>query len=46
MFWLILIPALLILLIMEGRIWRAVARLIYRAATRMAAARRQKDTHS
>ena len=46
MLWLLLISALLITLIMEVRVWRAVTRLIYRTGHSLIAPSKHKDTHS
>jgi hypothetical protein len=43
MVWLLLIAALLIMLVMEVRVWRAVFRLIYRTGRRFAAPAKHKD---
>lgn len=43
MVWLFLIPVLVILLIMEVRIWKAVSRLIYRTGQRLTAPAKRKD---
>lgn len=46
MVWLALIATLLVLLIMEFRIWRAASKLLYSAASTLFAAVKHKDTRS
>ncbi|CTQ51508.1 hypothetical protein LP7551_00020 [Roseibium album] len=46
MLWLLLISALLVTLIMEVRIWRAVTKLIYRIGRALFAPTKHKDNHS
>ncbi|QFT31409.1 hypothetical protein K1718_11750 [Roseibium porphyridii] len=43
MIWLLLATALLAMLIMEVRIWRAVTGLIYRTGRQLVAPAKQKD---
>ena len=43
MLWLLLIPVLLLTLVMEFRVWRAVTKLLYRTGSSLIAPAKHKD---